>query len=205
MAAKYTAPDYAFQFVTVTAGVLIALFIDGLADWKSNRDLVADARAAIRREVTDNLKELEGQPKTIAKANAQIDSALEFVSDLVSTGKTDLRELNVGFDLSTLNDSSWRSAERTGALSHMSYEEVKEYSELYAFQDLFTTQQRRAVELVTNAITIAGTQDPTRASKEELMTFRNQLLALRANVLVTDQMGTQLVDAYRKFLQSNPH
>jgi len=204
MLSKYGAADYVFQFITVTAGVLIALMIDGLVDWKSTRDLVADARAAIRREVADNLKEMEGRPKAIQKANDDIDNALKFAKDLVATGKTDINELNVRFDLATLNESSWRSAERTGALAHMPYDEVKQYSELYAFQDLFTTQQRQAVDLVTSAIVIAA-EDPTKASKEDLMRFRDQLRSLKATVYVTDQLGTQLVEAYRKFLQTGKH
>ena len=204
MLSKYGAADYVFQLITVTAGVLIALMIDGLVDWKSTRDLVADARAAIRREVADNLKEMEGRPKAIQKANDDIDNALKFAKDLVATGKTDINELNVRFDLATLNESSWRSAERTGALAHMPYDEVKQYSELYAFQDLFTTQQRQAVDLVTSAIVIAA-EDPTKASKEDLMRFRDQLRSLKATVYVTDQLGTQLVEAYRKFLQTGKH
>lgn len=63
---KYTFADYAFQFVTVTAGVLIALLIDGLVDWNHNRELVATARQMIAREVAGNLKELEGLPKFIS-------------------------------------------------------------------------------------------------------------------------------------------
>jgi len=204
MLSKYGAADYVFQLITVTAGVLIALMIDGLVDWKSTRDLVADARAAIRREVADNLKEMEGRPKAIQKVTDDIDNALKFATDLVSTGKTDINELNVRFDLATLNESSWRSAERTGALAHMPYDEVKQYYELYAFQDLFTTQQRRAVDLVTSAIVIAA-EDPTKASKEDLMRFRDQLRSLKASVYVTDQLGTQLVEAYRKFLQTGKH
>jgi len=204
MLSKYGAADYVFQFITVTAGVLIALMIDGLVDWKSTRDLVADARAAIRREVADNLKEMEGRPKAIQKVTDDIDNALKFAKDLVATGKTDINELNVRFDLATLNESSWRSAERTGALAHMPYDEVKQYSELYAFQDLFTTQQRQAVDLVTSAIVIAA-EDPTKASKEDLMRFRDQLRSLKATVYVTDQLGTQLVEAYRNFLQTGKH
>jgi hypothetical protein len=204
MLSKYGAADYIFQLITVTAGVLIALMIDGLVDWKSNRDLVADARAAIRREIADNLKELEGLPRVIDKANGQIDNALKFASDLISIGKTDLHEVNVGFDLATVNESSWRSAERTGALAHMRYEEVKEYSELYAVQELFSTQQRQAVQLVADAIGIAVGEDPTKASKEELLRFRDRLRALKANLFVINQMGSQLVESYRKFLQSKP-
>ena len=62
---KYTFADYAFQFITVTAGVLIALFIDGLVERNHNRELVAAAHATIVREVADNLKELEGLPKAL--------------------------------------------------------------------------------------------------------------------------------------------
>ena len=71
---KYTFADYAFQFITVTAGVLIALFIDGLVEWKNNRELVAEAHATIVREVADNLKELEGLVEGgRRRSNADID------------------------------------------------------------------------------------------------------------------------------------
>ena len=203
MAAKYSTPDYAFQFITVTAGVLIALFIDGLVDWKNNRDLVAEAHDAIRREVADNLKELEGLPEVVASANAEIENAMKFATDLVAKGKTDVHSLSLGFNVATLNQSSWQSAERTGALAHMTYEEVKRYSELYAFQEIFATNQRRAIELVSTAIAITAGGDPTQASKEDLAHFRQQVMLLRANVFLTDQLGKQLVDAYRKFLQSS--
>jgi hypothetical protein len=37
------------------------------------------------------------------------------------------------------------------------------------------------------------------------MRFRDQLRALKASVFITGQMGTQLIEAYRKFLQSKQH
>jgi len=205
MAAKYSAPDYAFQFITVTAGVLIALMIDGLVDWKSNRDLVAEAHAAIRREIADNLKELEGLPKVIESANADVDNSLKFAGDLLSSGKTDVHSLSLNFNLASLNQSSWQSAERTGALSHMTYDEVRGYAELYALQELFSTQQRKAVDLVTSSIAIMSGGDPTKAPKDDLARFRQQLLLLKSNIDVTNQLGQQLIAAYRKFLQSNQH
>ena len=56
MAPKYSPADYLFQFITVTAGVFIALVIDGLTDWNNNRELVAQARSTIAREIRDNKK-----------------------------------------------------------------------------------------------------------------------------------------------------
>jgi hypothetical protein len=201
MISKYSAADYGFQLVTVTAGVLIALMIDGLVDWNNNRDLVAEAHAALRREISDNLKELGGLPKAVESSNAQVETALKFADDLLSTGKTGMQEFSLGFDLATLNQSSWQSAERTGALAHMTYDDVRNYSELYALQELFSSQQRKAVDLVANAIMITTGADPTKASKEELAHFRQQLQFLRANVFVTNQLGALLTEAYQKFLQ----
>jgi hypothetical protein len=197
---KYNFADYAFQFITVTAGVLIALFIDGLADWNNTRQLVAEARATIAREVGDNLTELSGLSKSVASAIGQIDNAQRFADDLLSKARTDVHTLSINFNLATLNSSSWLSADRTGAVGHMSYEEVRKYSELYALQALFDTQQRKAIDLVAaSTALLAGNVDPTTASKEDLSRFRQELMLLRANLYVTDQLGQQLLEAYRKF------
>ncbi len=49
-----------------------------------------------------------------------------------------------------------------GALAHMSYDDVKEYAELYRMQELFDTQQRKAIDLVGESIAlISGAFDPT--------------------------------------------
>jgi hypothetical protein len=197
---KYTLADYAFQFVTVTVGVLIALFIDGLAETRNNRELVATARQMIAREVADNQKELSGLSNSIADANRNVDNGLQLANDLLSKGKSDVHSVSIGFNLATLNDSSWLSADRTGAVAHMSYEEVKKYSELYALQELFETQQRKAVDLVSaGSALIAGSFDPDHANKDDLGRFREQLMLLRANLFVTEQIGLQLLEAYRKF------
>ena len=197
---KYTFADYGFQFITVTAGVLIALFIDGLVERNHNRELVAAAHAAIGREVADNLKEIEGLPKSIASANGDIDNCLKFANDLLAKGKTDVSSLQLNFNLATLNSSSWLSADRTGALSHMSYDQVKEYAELYKLQELFDTVQRRAVDMVADSIALVTSgSDPTKAGQQDLMKFREQLLRYRASLVVTEDLGETLTKAYRKF------
>ena len=54
---EYTANDYFFQFVTITAGVLNALLINGMVEWNSNRSLVAQARQTIADEVRRNQRD----------------------------------------------------------------------------------------------------------------------------------------------------
>jgi len=202
MAHKYTASDYLFQFVTIMAGVLIAMLANGMVERSKDRELVATARATILREIQDNLKELEGLPQSVAASTKDVENGLTLANELLKTGKSSVRSVQLNFDLATLHQSSWQSAERTGALAHMPYEEVKEYSELYDMQELFAAQQRKAVDLVASgSALIASSFDPTAAEKEDLWRFREQLMFLQSNLLITEQLGKQLVDGYREFLQ----
>ena len=184
----------------MTAGVLIALFIDGFVESNHNRELVVTARQMLAREVADNLKELEGIPKSVASSTNDIENGLKLANDLLSKGKSDVHQVNLGFNLATLSSASWQSADRTGALGLMEYDEVRKYSELYTFQQLFDTQQRKAIDLVAvSSSLIAPSFDPDTANKQDVTKFREQLMMLQANLMVTDQLGRQLLDAYRKF------
>jgi hypothetical protein len=198
---KYTAGDYFFQFVTITAGVLIALLINGLVQWNDDRALVEAARETIRREVATNLKELEGLPSAIKSSNADLENALNLANDLLSKGKTEIRSIQLNFNLPTLNDSGFRSAERTGALAHMDYSEVQRYSELYDKQELFDTHQRKAIDMVaTGSALIAPSFDPTTARSQDVELFRREIMQLQAHIMVTQQLGQQLADTYRELL-----
>jgi hypothetical protein len=199
---KYTFVDYVFQFITITAGVLIALLINGLVEWNDNRELVEQARATVRREVEANLKELEGLPANIKRSAAELETAMRFAEDMLSKGQSDIRTLGLNFNLATLNASGWQTAERTGALAHMDYDEVQVYSELYGMQQLFDDQQRKAVDLVaTSSTLLASSFDPTKANAQEISEFRRQIMLLQSNLLVTGQFGEQLAEGYREFLQ----
>jgi hypothetical protein len=201
-AAKYTFVDYLFQFITITAGVLIALLINGLVEWNNNRELVERARATIRREVEANFKELQGFRETVTRSATDLENASRFADEMLATGKTDISSLQLGFNLPTLNASGWQTAERTGALAHMDYGEVQEYSEIYSMQQLFDSQARKAIDLVASSTSlVASGSDPTKANTEDLKVFRHQIMLLQSNLLVTEQLGAQLITGYQDFLQ----
>ncbi len=203
---KYTLVDYVFQLITITAGVLVALFINGLVEWNNNRELVLQARDTIRREVHSNLKELEGMPANIKKSAAELENALTLAEDLLGKGKTDITSLTLNFNLATLSASGWHTAERTGALAHMDYDEVQDYAELYSMQELFDTQQRKAVDLVAMASALVSPAfDPNRANREDLSGFRRGVMQMQSSLMVTDQLGQQLVKGYQEFLQKKLH
>lgn len=202
MAHKYSASDYVFQFITISAGVLIAMLANGMVERSNDRELVATARTMLAREITDNLSALKTLPADVAKNAAEVENALQLANDLLKKGKTEIRSVSFNFNLPTLNESSWRTAERTGALAHMDYDEVKAYSEVYAQQDLFTTHQRKSIDLVAaGSVLIAPSFDPTTAERQDLVRFRESAMQLQANLLVTEQLGRQLSESYQKLLK----
>jgi hypothetical protein len=161
---------------------------------------VAQARVMIAREVADNLKELEGLPGVIEKSRADIENGLNLASDLLKKGKTDIHSVNLGFNLPSLTSTSWQTAQQTGALAHMEYEEAQKYSGLYYRQAMFDVQQTKAIDLVARgSMLMANSFEPERADPQDVRRFRDELMLLQANLLVTQQLGEQLMKAYREF------
>ena len=200
---KYTLPDYAFQFITVTAGVLIALFIDGLAERNSNRELVESARATILLEIADNKKDLEATLSGIAADREAMLNAVRFADEILSKGKTKISSLQLHYNVADkVSDSSWRTAERTGALAHMDYAEVQKYSRIYEFQDLFMQQQRQALSQLTLAGAILNSDfDPEHPKTKELEIFRARVMDVSALVKLQEDFGKKLLEDYSAALK----
>ena len=92
--------------------------------------------------------------------------------------------------------ASWQTAERTGALAHMEYSEVQDYSRLYGAQQLFADRQAQMLERIAGALAIMGAGDPHSAPVRDLELFRQQVLALRGDLAILQQLGRQLAGLY---------
>ncbi len=135
-AKNYAFADYLFQFITITAGVLIALLINGVVELNNNRRLVADARATIAREIADNKQDMDKTLAGIQGDLAKLETAIKFANDMLTDQENQHQQARFSPQHGRLSSSAWRTAERTGALSYMDYAEVQRYPKLYDFQDL---------------------------------------------------------------------
>lgn len=200
--AKYTASDYSFQFITVTAGVLIALLVNGLVEARNNRNLVRDARATIAREIVDNRNDLD---KTLGGYDADdkaLEQAIKFATEMLSTRSTKITKLELHVNLADVSSTGWRTAERTGALSHMDYAEVQKYSKLYDLQDLFVEQQRSLVSRLAAATAILSSDfNPDDPNPRDLEGFREQVMLMRAALKVQEQFARRLAENYAEVLK----
>jgi hypothetical protein len=202
MKSKYTLPDYAFQFITVTAGVLIALFINELVVWKQNSDLVTEARAMLQREISDNKKDLDATVSSFPRDREAMQKSIKFATDMLTTRKTAITSIELHYNLADLSETSWRTAERTGALSHMDYVEVQRYSKLYDFQDLFIQQQRGILsQLALASSMLQGDFDPDKPNLKDLETFRERVMQLRAALSIQEDFAKRLAENYAEALK----
>src|SRR5215213_6463960 len=113
MKGKYSLADYVFQFITITAGVLIALLINGLVEWNDNRELVAQARATLTREIADNKKDLDATMTGFDRDRKSLAEGIRFADDMLKAGKTSMTEFTLHLDLPELSSTGWRTADRT--------------------------------------------------------------------------------------------
>jgi hypothetical protein len=203
-AAAHSIKDFLLQLVTITAGVLIALSIEGLLEWNHHRLLVREAKETIAREIVDNKNALARHFKDWDRSSDGIEKSLTLANDLLATKKSDINEFELQFHMSSLSDAGWRTAERTGALTYMDYADVQAYARLYGYQDLYVSQQRRVMERTVSALSqVAGSADPHTAPPGDLERFRLELLALRGEMLADKQLGESLLKAYDEALAHN--
>jgi hypothetical protein len=199
-AKKYVFSDYLFQFITITAGVLIALLINGLVEWNSNRTLVREARATIAAEIAANKAEVEIVLGEHVARNQNLDAALDLANRLLASNKPASASLSLGYNVADLTTAGWDSAARTGAVAHMDFAAVQNYSRLYSRQELFAAQQARAMENLTAALAIFSDTDPLSAKPADLERFRERLLLLKAGMIAEKQLGDRLLKDYAEIL-----
>tara|TARA_Y100001934_G_C11986979_1_gene601318 strand:- start:91 stop:690 length:600 start_codon:yes stop_codon:yes gene_type:complete len=183
------------DLLAVTVGVLIALMLDGAVGWAQDRMLVAEARDSISREVAENKDNLTQTLQGLAGRTEDVGKVLQLIEDLVATGKSDIDDIQVGLSLAELSRAAWETANRTGALQHMGYEDVRGYARVYEFQERFINHQSGSVRDISAAIALIH-GDPRELSRDDLMLLRQALHRIRADFIVQRQLGDGLLHAY---------
>ena len=130
-------------------------------------------------------------------------NAITFADEMLSARKTKINSIQLHYNVADkVSDSGWRTAERTGALALMDYEEVQKYSRIYDFQDLFMQQQRQALSQLDLAGSIFKANfDPEHPKLKDLEIFRTRVMDLLALVALQEEFGKKLLEDYAEALQ----
>jgi hypothetical protein len=198
-AAVRTTKDFLLHLSIVTLGIIIALSLEGLLEWRHHRELVHEARANIVREIQDNKSELDNALSKAPEVEKSQKIALQLVEDTIAHRKTNVHNLSLAYGIVQLHNSSWETAQSTGAISYMNYDEVRRYAEIYDLQRQLDHLQDQLLE---NYIVSLPSTDPARASEAELDDTRRGILRTLSYLHAGEQIAQALSNQYSQALSS---
>jgi|GEM_PF-5441317 len=203
---------FLMELFTITCGVLIALSLEGVHQSLHQRHLLQEARANILAEVRDNHTRLLGvAEKTPGKlANFKRLIAL-FKQERGHRGSVDLnrnQNLELSLNTASLYSTSWSTAHSMGAVSLMSYQEVKHYRSIYELQELVNTMQNQTMERWIQwqgpVVLLGQDFDFRRISTEDLARMEHSASEAYCYWLTLDSLTKELIKSYGEFLAAEP-
>src|SRR5437762_5766233 len=193
----HSARDAITHLVLITAGVLIALSFEGVATWREHRALVREARANLTSEIRDNRKELAGLFDGLAAGRQQLNHALVVAQMALDRKPIEDGSVEIGLALASLQNASRTTAEVTGALGLMDYDEVKKYASVYGHQEQFIRLQNDTFQNLTRALAIADIlAHPSNATAREIENCKESIRLTLASLVVEEQLGRALLNEY---------
>jgi hypothetical protein len=185
----------------ITAGVLIALTLEGLVAWIDHRVLVREAVANLAQEIRNNKKELDSLFTSFEKEGNQ----LEHLDDLAQLVLDRKAPENMTMELHTnsaeLKNAAVTTGQITGAFGYMEYGQVSRYAEIYDFQAQFMRLQEREGQNFLAVLAFierfSGKVPPPAPAIEE---WRGRIAVARAGIFIREQMARQLLKRYDEIL-----
>jgi len=192
--------DLFIHLATITAGILIALSLEGILEWGHHRNLVREAKENITIELAGNKRAVDTSLAGLPTQVKNYRNALNFAGEKLKNKHTEINELTIGFAVPSISAVAWKTAETTGALGHMKYAEVQKYAEVYDVQELYVRTEAQKLARVSQVEAIVMDGDPNKASLKDLESFRQQILVALADLVTEESLAKELSQAYGKVL-----
>jgi len=141
--------EFLIHLFTITVGLLIAVQIESFVEWRHHLHLAEEARLALRAEIENNLKDLKNLQPGLKVWREQIDAdlaAMKRIQEHPNDPAVQHTSLAVHSGGVTLDDTAWRTAQSTGALAYMPYEEAGRYTNIYQAQSNLQAMEDKPME-----------------------------------------------------------
>lgn len=198
----------------VTVGILIALSLDGILERVDHRALVREARATLGEEIAGNQTALKEFVARLQVHRQDIVTTIEMLNDLPNRADEATLLFRPGappggkpsnflrnYALAELRTISRTTAEVTGALALMDYQEVQRYAAVYDRQLLFMRTQDQANSEAMEAFSLGQALDFHKLSATELEAIRRQLRVAFGSTLAEEEFARLLLAEYARALE----
>jgi hypothetical protein len=192
--------DVLLHLGVVTIGILIALGLESLVEWRHHQALAREARENIVSELRDNRGEVSFFVKSIPESRKQIETALQFTRQLAEHHKIS-GSFHLGAHRSDVSDTSWTTAQAIGAVSYMSYAEVKKYGAAYSLQNELVREQTQSFAGIAAALSsVSENMDSSTPTETDLRVQKDRLNNLSSELVIQEQVAIQLLSRYNAVL-----
>jgi hypothetical protein len=192
--------ETAKHLAIITAGVLIALTLEGIVSWVDHRMLVREAVANLTAELRNNKKELDGLFAGLDKVSNQLEH-LDEIANQLAKGPIGHGEASLSLFGVELKNAAVTTGQITGAFGYMDYDQVRRYADVYDFQAGFMRMQEREGQHIAEVMSFTGhIDDRDRQTAEALTRWKSQIDVARTGIFVLSQYGRQLQTRYETTL-----
>jgi hypothetical protein len=199
--------DFFVHLTTITIGLVIALSLEGCVEWQHHRHLVHEAEAGLQIEIKANAKEVQGALDNVRKELDVLKQDAVVLKKIIANPKVpNNEEMTINFRIQSFGDVSWRTAQSTGALSYMPYEQAHAYSVIYAQQNEVYTAEEQAIRdtVVSVAPFLNSKKGDQNPGAEEAVKIKDRLEILQGQLLLLEDHIQELGVDYKKFLAAHP-
>jgi hypothetical protein len=126
--------DFLVQIFTVTCGIVIALGLEGIVQWRADEALARVTRADFRAEISENLANLE-------RLKPGMQSDFQWMQAMVAWGEAKLRhkdtrqpDILTQRSFTMLPKSAWDTALATQAIHQLRFAEARQLASTYGKQ-----------------------------------------------------------------------
>ncbi|HEY1527680.1 MAG TPA: hypothetical protein VGH51_15710 [Candidatus Angelobacter sp.] len=195
--------DFLFHMLTVVLGILIALALDGIVTWAHHRVLVREARANIATELRENKEAIQKALPEIQDKQKQAQHILATIEEVEKNPKFDVKELHYSFESYDLYFTAWKTASVSGAVTHMNYEELKNYTDVYDLQQDFMTLQSQGFSQIGDLVAAMHVlnRDRNKIPLERLDDIQRAAERILLLQKTLENVSVGLVQGYEKALK----
>ena len=200
--------DFFLHLTTITIGLLIALSLEGIVEWRHHRHLVHDAEASLHSEIKGNASNIDGVLADVHKRQAALKHDVYVLNYIATNGKyPEDKNMEVNFQIVAFESVAWKTAQSTGALAYMPYELAQDYSSIYMQQDIVTVAQQQAARDSVLAIGpfINDPSDSAPPTREQAQSMIEKIEVIQGQLILVDSFMQGLSEGYKQYLAAHPN
>lgn len=189
------------ELTIVTAGVLIALSVDTVRQWRADEALATQARQNILSEIRQNKERLERSLTQLQNNRQAYIDTYRAAENVLAGQPHGLEKIQLNNNAASLTDAAFSTAEVTGAFGQMTYDEVRRFAGLYAVQQRFSATEDQfsgVLSDITGMLMMVELQKMSRADLDQVKRGLERALGS----MTSREIAGQLLDrAYAAFLK----